>query len=272
MTDWLRAVILGIVEGLTEFLPVSSTGHMILVQPLIGVKPEEPTWKTLLWVSQFAAILAVIIYFWRDLWRQTFKPASWNWRDHIISKLLVAMVPTIGLALLLHPLSERYLENAPSVAAALIVGAVAMHYIDRRFRREGDQRVEDITLFQAFLIGVIQCVSMWSGISRSGATIMGGMALGLTPRVATLFSFYLAIPTMLAASAKTLWKYRKELSSDGAGIVLLGSGVSFVVALAVVAFFLRFVRTQRFTVFVVYRIILGAIVLVWYLANRPQTP
>jgi undecaprenyl-diphosphatase len=113
---------------------------------------------------------------------------------------------------------------------------------------------------------------MWSGISRSGATIMGGMALGLTPRVATLFSFYLAIPTMLAASVKTLWKYRNDLSSDGAGIVLLGSGVSFVVALAVVALFLRFVRTQRFTVFVVYRILLGVIVIGWYLATRPTGP
>lgn len=268
----MRAIILGVVEGLTEFLPVSSTGHMILVQPLIGVNPELPTWKTFLWVTQFAAILAVIVYFRRDLWQRTFKPESWNWRGHIVTKLLVAMAPTVGLALLLHPLAEKYLENPPAVAAALIAGGVAMLYIDRRYRREGEQRVEDITLKQAFLIGVIQCLSMWSGISRSGATIMGGMVLGLTPRVATSFSFYLAIPTMLAASAKTLWENRHGLTGDGIDTILMGSGVSFVVALAVVAFFLRFVRTQRFTVFAVYRIALGAIVIAWYVANRPQSP
>lgn len=267
MNDWLRALILGVVEGLTEFLPVSSTGHMILVQPLIGVNPEHPTWKTFLWVTQFAAILAVIVYFWRDLWRQILRPVPWD--KHIASKLIVAMVPTVVLALALHSLAEQYLENPPAVAAALIVGGVAMLFIDRNFRREGQQEIEDVTLLQAFWIGVIQCVSMWSGISRSGATIMGGMMLGLTPRVATLFSFYLAIPTMLAACAKTLWKYRHNLNSEGLDVVLVGCAVSFVVALAVIANFLKFVRTQRFTVLVVYRIVLGAIVLGWwYLARR----
>jgi undecaprenyl-diphosphatase len=272
VSDWLRAIILGVVEGLTEFLPVSSTGHMILVQPLIGVSPDLPTWKTFLWVVQFAAILAVIVYFWRDLWRQTFQPEARNWREHLVTKLLVAMVPTVVLALLLHSLAEKYLETPPSVAAALIVGGVAMLYIDRRYRRDGQQRVEDITLTQAFLIGTIQCLSMWSGISRSGATIMGGMVLGLTPRVATLFSFYLAIPTMLAASAKTLWKYRHELTGDGVEIVLVGSVVAFAVALAVVAFFLQFVRTRRFTIFAAYRIALGVIVIAWYVVSRPHSP
>lgn len=264
MNDYARAIILGIVEGLTEFLPVSSTGHMLLVQPLIGVDPAHPTWRTLLWVSQLGAILAVIAYFWRDLWRRTFTPASSRGQDHIVTKLVVAMIPTIVLALAFHDLAERYLENPPSVAIALIVGAVAILIIDRKRRGESEFSLDHVTLRQAFLIGAIQSISMWSGISRSGASILGGMALGLPAGVATQFSFYLAIPTMLAAAAKTLIDERRNLSADGAGVVLVGTAVSFVVALFVVATFLNYVRSHKFTVFAVYRVLLGAGVLLWW--------
>jgi len=267
MHDVFKAIILGIVEGLTEFLPVSSTGHMLLVQPLLNVSPAEPKWKMLLWVSQLAAVLAVILYFWRDLWARTFGATAGPLRNHLMTKLAVAMVPTVGLALLLHDHAERYLENPPAVAAALIVGAVAMLFIERRFRREGEMDVSEITLRQAFLIGVIQCLSMWSGISRSGASIMGGMVLGLTPRVATQFSFYLAIPTMLAAAAKTIWDERDNLNADAAGIVAIGSAAAFATALLVVAVFLEYVKSRRFTPFAVYRIALGAAVLAWYFAS-----
>lgn len=269
MDDYIKAAILGVVEGLTEFLPVSSTGHMILVQPLLGIDKEQAVWKALLWVSQFGAILAVIVLFWKDLWRRTIQPESKDWKDHVLTKLIVAMVPTIGLALALHDYAEKYLENPPAVGAALIVGAILMLWVDRCFRRSDDQKLEQVTLKQAFWVGAIQCLSMWSGISRSGASIMGGMALGMTPRVATEFSFYLAIPTMLAAAAKTLLKEYKHLSADGIGVILLGTGVSFVVALVVVAGFLKYVRTRRFTPFAVYRVVLGLVVLAWYFgANR----
>lgn len=264
MNEFLQAIILGIVEGLTEFLPVSSTGHMILVQPLLGVDPLAPTWKTLLWVSQLGAILAVVLYFWRDLWKQTFGVPLTDLRRNLLAKLVVAMVPTVGIALLLKDVAERYLENPSSVGLALIVGAFAILLVDRYFRRNVEGDITDITLKQAFLIGIIQCLSMWSGISRSGATIMGGMVLGLSPRVATQFSFYLAIPTMLAAAAKTLLDERKNLSMDGAAVVLVGTATAFVTALFVVATFLNYVRKHKFTVFAVYRVLLGLAVLAWY--------
>ncbi len=265
MQDYINAIILGIIEGLTEFLPVSSTGHMILAAPLLGVDTTKPPWSVLLWVSQLGAIAAVVVLTWRALWQKTFHPPSPVLRDHIITKLLAAMIPTVIIALLLKDLAEEYLENPPMVAVGLILGAVVMAMIDRWRRRPGEMAVEQVRLTQAVLIGVIQCLSMWSGISRAGATIMGGMALGLTPRVATEFSFYLAIPTMLGAAAKTLWSKRNELTPDVVGLTLVGTVTAFVVALVVVAGFLRFVRTQRFTVFVVYRVLLGVAVLaVWY--------
>ena len=267
MHDVFKAVILGIIEGLTEFVPVSSTGHMILAQPLLGIDPQRTDWKTLLWVSQLAAILAVLLYFWRDLWVRTFGPSAGGLKNHLMTKLLVAMVPTVVLALLLHDYAEKYLENPPAVASALIVGGIAMLVIERRCRREAEMDISQVTLRQAFLIGVIQCLSMWSGISRSGASIMGGLGLGLTPRVATQFSFYLAIPTMLAAAAKTLWEERKSLDGDSLGIVAVGSAAAFVTALLVVASFLEYVKSKRFAPFAVYRIVLGAVVLGWFFVN-----
>lgn len=261
--EYLQAIILGVIEGLTEFLPISSTGHMILAQPVLGVDPREPQWRVFLFVSQIGAIAAVVVYFWHDLWRRTFHPPSRLWRQHILTKLGVAMVPTLILGLSLDELMETYLEgNTLAVAGALIVGAFLIELIDRRFRRSDAMQLEDVTLRQALCIGAIQCLSMWPGTSRAGASIMGGMALGLTPRVAAEFSFYLAIPTMLAAGAKRLWDYRADLTWDGAAVILLGTLVAFVVALCVVAGFMSYVRRYRFTPFAVYRVALGVLVLV----------
>jgi undecaprenyl-diphosphatase len=262
--DVLYAILLGIVEGLSEFLPVSSTGHLILAERVLGIDGDASPWRILLWVSQFAAILAVIVYFWRDLWRRIFRPRSRDWRKHLLTKLVVAMIPTVALAL---PFKKYFdpLETKPvPVAAALIVGALVMEFIDRRYRRDFPQELEDVTLRQAALIGALQCISMWPGVSRSGATIMAGMALGLTPRVATEFSFYLAIPTMLGAAAKTLLKYHSDLTGSVAALLLVGSATAFIVALLVVMAFLSYVRRYRFTPFVIYRIVLGAAVLAYY--------
>ena len=262
--DVLRAILLGIIEGFTEFLPVSSTGHLVLAMPWLGISAEHQPWKALLWVSQFGAILAVVVYFWRDLWRRTFTPPSTDWRAHILTKLFVAMVPTVVLAVLLK---EKYFDpletNEVAVAGALIVGAGLMWWIDRRFRRERPMTLEDVTLMQAALIGMIQCISMWPGVSRSGASILGGMALGLTPAVAAEFSFYLAIPTMLGAALKKLWEARNELNADIGLLLLVGTATAFVVALLCVAWFMPYVRRRRFTAFVVYRVILGTAVLAY---------
>jgi undecaprenyl-diphosphatase len=262
--DAVRAIVLGIIEGLTEFLPVSSTGHMLIAMPLLGVDEAQPVWRTLLWVSQLGAILAVIVYFWRDLWQRTFHPTSGPWTNHIVTKLVAAMIPTIVLALLLNDWCETHLSHPVWVALALVLGAGAMEYVDRRCRRRSSMEIEDVTLPQAVLIGVIQCISMWPGVSRAAASILGGMALGLTPRVATEFSFYLAIPTMLAAGAKTLWEYRHDLGGPGMPIVLIGTATAFAVALLVIAGFLSYVRRRRFTPFAIYRVALGAAVLAFH--------
>ncbi len=261
LVDSLRAIVLGIIEGLTEFLPVSSTGHLVIAMPLLGVRGDTVPWNVLLWVSQFAAILAVILYFWRDLWRRTFRPPVRGWHRHIVTKLVVAMIPTVGLALPFKKYLDP-LETMPlAVAIALILGAGVMEWIDRRFRRMQPQTLEDVTLAQAFWIGALQCISMVPGVSRAGASIMGGMALGLTPRVATEFSFYLAIPTMLGAAVKTLHKYREQMTSDAAGLLVLGSAASFVAALFVVAAFLEYVKRYPFRPFALYRVVLGLAVI-----------
>jgi undecaprenyl-diphosphatase len=266
--DVINAIVLGIVEGLTEFLPVSSTGHLILTEHVLHVDGDQPPWSVLLWVSQFAAILAVVLYFWRDLWKRTFRPRTRFWEEHLLTKLAAAMLPTVVLALLFKKLLDPLENSSVAVAGALLVGAVIMEFIDRKFRRNVPQDLEHVSIQQAFLIGVIQCLAMWPGVSRAGATIMGGMVLGLTPRVATEFSFYLAIPTMLAAAGKTLWSHRAELNAANAGLILVGSAVAFVVALIVVAAFMGYVRRYRFTPFAIYRAVLGAAVLLVWLANR----
>lgn len=265
--DYLRAAALGVVEGLTEFLPVSSTGHMILVEPLIGVDPNLPQWRVLLIVSQLGAILAVIAYFARDLWRRTTTIPEGGLRAHLLLKLAVGVAPAILVGVLIHDVMESHLQKPAPVAAALVFGGIGMILIDGRFRRESPATLDDVTLRQAATIGVIQCVSLWPGVSRSAATIMGGMIVGLSPRVSAEFSFYLAIPTMLAAGAYQLYTYRNDLTSDMILVVLVGTTTAFVTALAVIAGFLRYVQRHRFTAFAVYRIILGAAVLAWFGLN-----
>lgn len=265
--DYLRAAVLGVVEGLTEFLPVSSTGHMILVEPQIGVDPNLPQWRVLLIVSQLGAILAVIAYFARDLWRRTTTIPAGGLRGHLVPKLAVGVAPAMLVGVLIHDVMESHLQKPAPVAAALVFGGIGMILIDGRFRRESSGTLDDVTLRQAAAIGVIQCVSLWPGVSRSAATIMGGMIVGLSPRVSAEFSFYLAIPTMLAAGAYQLYSYRHDLTSDMMSVVLVGTATAFVTALAVIAGFLRYVQRHRFTAFAVYRIILGAAVLAWFGLN-----
>ena len=265
MADWLKSVILGVIEGLTEFLPVSSTGHMIIAYPWLDVDPKAPQWRIFLIVSQLGAIAAVVLYFWRDLWRQLITKRVDNWSQHLMAKLVIGFLPAAVIGLAVNEYIETHLEESPrAVAGALIVGALAMEIIERRFRRPGEQSIDDVTVRQAFLIGCAQCLGMFPGISRAAATIMGGLVVGLTPRIAAQFSFYLAIPTMLGAATLRLAKHYKDLTPDAASVVGIGTAVAFVVALSVVATFLPYVQRYRFTPFAVYRVLLGVGVLIYF--------
>ncbi len=267
MSDVLRAAVLGIVEGLTEFLPVSSTGHLILVQPLLGIDADIPPWKTFLYFIQIGAILAVVFYFGRGLVRQVFHPVRKGWRTHLITKLVVATIPAAAIGLPLNNWIESHLETPWVVAIALIVGAGLMELIERRFRRTGGGDPESITLRQSFLIGVAQCVSIIPGTSRAMATIMGGLLVGLPIGLATEFSFYLAIPTLLGAGTLKVIKHRHELHANEAVVLGVGFVTAFIVALLVVEGFMRYVQTRRLRPFAIYRVALGAAVLAWWYAT-----
>jgi len=261
MTDTIRAIILGVVEGLTEFLPVSSTGHMILVMPWIGIDEQvDIFWNDVFnFFIQIGAILAVVVYFWRRLWKLTFHPAGKAWHEHILFKLFVAILPAGVLGVLFDDFMKAKLMHVPVVASALVVGGIAILVIERAVRHPKITDAGAITLRIAFLIGLIQCLAMIPGTSRSGATIMGALLLGLTPAAAAEFSFFLAIPTLLGAGLLSLLK--GDVQPEQAKLLAIGFAVSFVVAWLVVAGFMRFIQTHKFTSFAIYRIVIGMIVL-----------
>jgi undecaprenyl-diphosphatase len=261
MSDAFRAIVLGIVEGITEFLPISSTGHMILVEPLLGIPEKDPFWSgTFDIFIQIGAILAVLLYFWRRLWRLVMADSPRIWGDHILTKIFVAFLPAAVVGLLAGDFIEEKLKTATVVAGALVMGGVIIILIERSKRHQRFDNAGRIPMRCALLIGVAQCFAMIPGTSRSAATIMGALLLGLTPAAAAEFSFFLAIPTMLAAGGYSLLKHLKDIQHDQFVILGLGFSIAFVVALLVVAAFMRFIQTHRFTSFAIYRIVLGLFV------------
>jgi undecaprenyl-diphosphatase len=274
MPDTWRAIILGIIEGLTEFLPISSTGHMILAEPLLGIKSavmdagKVRFWKEVFDIFiQIGAIMAVVLYFWRRLWQLTFKSNGTPWQDHILVKLFIAFLPAAIIGLLAGHWITEHIKTPPVVAGALIVGGALIILIERRMRHARFNSAASVPLLTAFLIGVAQCFGMIPGTSRSAATIMGALLLGLTPVAAAEFSFFLAIPTMFAAGFYSLYKFRHDVPPDQLGLLGLGFSVSFVVALLVVAGFMRYIQTHKFTPFAHYRFVLGAVVIATMLAS-----
>ena len=264
MSDLLTAALLGIVEGVTEFLPVSSTGHLILATRLLGYDTER--WALFNVVVQLGAIAAVVVLYWRTFWTV----AAGLLRGQagavrFVRNLLIAFLPAAVVGLALHKKVEALLGNAPVVAVALIVGGVAILLVER-FAKPGETRgIADIPIGTAAGIGLIQCLSMVPGVSRSGATILGGVALGVERRTAAEFSFFLAIPTMLGASAVELWGQRHALAAGqgvGAPAMAVGLAVAFVVALLVVRGFVALVGRHGFAPFAWYRIVAGAVALI----------
>ena len=258
-----KSIILGVVEGFTEFLPISSTGHLILVNQKISFNQEF----TILFdiVIQLGAILSVIVYFWSELWPFTGDGKKRKETLNIWSRTIVGVLPAIVLGALLGGVIEEKLFNPWAVATALIVGGVILIFIDRKSGEGRIVSVADLSFRTAFFIGLIQCLAMIPGTSRSAATIIGAMLLGLSRWAAVEFSFFLAIPTMIAASGYSLLKHGSAMSLSELLILAVGFAVSFVTALGVIRFFLRYIQKHDFKVFGYYRMILGILIIVIFL-------
>jgi len=261
---YLTVILLGIVEGLTEFLPVSSTGHLILASELLGY--DAATWAMFNVVIQLGAILAVVVLYWRTFWAVGMgllkgEPTSWRF----LRNLLVAFIPAAVIGLALHEQIEMLLGAPKVVAVALIVGGVAILAIERLIRTDRFHGIADIPLVRVIGIGLIQCLAMVPGVSRSGATIMGALTLGVERRTAAEFSFFLAIPTMLGATVLELAKKGDQITSAAVGwdSIALGFIVSFIVALLVIKWFVGLVSRRGFVPFAWYRIIAGIGALAW---------
>ena len=268
MNATILVIILAIVEGITEFLPVSSTGHMILVKKLIGWEYLSETFaNTFLIVIQLGAILSVVVYFWKDI-----SPFVKNKKEFVLKfrlwlKIIVGVLPAMVIGLLLDDIIEKYfMNNALIIAITLIVYGVIFIGIEVVYKlkkiKPKVKRFAGLKYRTAFLIGFFQCLAMIPGTSRSGATIIGALLLGLSRPLAAEFSFYLAIPTMFGATALKLLKNGLAFTEMEWSYLALGSAIAFVVAYIVIKWFMDFIKKRSFASFGLYRIILGIIVLI----------
>ncbi|MBK7131958.1 MAG: undecaprenyl-diphosphate phosphatase [Bacteroidales bacterium] len=247
--DIFQAIIIAIVEGITEFLPVSSTGHMIITQKLLGI--ESNSFVKLFTVNiQFGAILSVIILYWKRFF-QTF--------DFYL-KLFIAFLPAAFLGFLFSGYIDQMLESVLVVAVSLVLGGVFLLFIDSWFNNPSEN--QKITSKKALVIGFFQVIAMIPGVSRSAATIIGGLTQKLNRKNATEFSFFLAVPTMFAASAYEMIKSYKSIQPEHINVLLIGNLVAFLVAILAIKGFITFLTKHGFKVFGYYRIIVGAIILI----------
>ncbi len=253
----IQAIILAIIEGLTEFLPVSSTGHMILASSLMKVQDPEFT-KTFEIVIQFGAILSVLVLYIKRFFTGI----------TIYVKLFIAFLPTAIIGLLAYKRIKLYLFNPYVVSISLILGGIILIILDKwsSEKKSENENLQDINFLSAIKIGTIQCLSMIPGISRSAATIFGGIYSGFDRKQAAEFSFLLAIPTMFAATGKDLWENKDLITSDNFQLLLLGGIVAFIVAIFAVKAFVSFLTKYGFKAFGYYRIILGIVFLVYALS------
>lgn len=262
---WFQAVILGIVEGITEFLPVSSTGHMILASYFMGIQDDAYT-KLFEICIQLGAILSVVVLYWKKFFDFS--------RLQFYVKLFVAVVPALVLGFLFNDAIEDLLESPLTVSVCLILGGIVLLFIDKAFKNPTVHTDDDITMKQGFMIGLWQCISMIPGVSRSAASIIGGMQQKLTRSAAAEFSFFLAVPTMAAATGYSLvlkhWNVNGtemkgyELMMNNPGNLFtfaIGTVVSFIVAMVAIKTFISFLKKYGFKVFGIYRIIAGLIML-----------
>jgi undecaprenyl-diphosphatase len=249
MTIW-QAIILAIIEGITEFLPISSTGHMVLAESIMGIKSDDFT-QMFTVLLNFGAILSVLILYIKRFFRSI----------KFYFQLFVAFIPAAVLGLLLDEWIEQVLGSPITVAVNLVLGGIVLLFIDNNFKN-ANGTTEDIDYPKAFKIGIFQALSMFPGVSRSAATIIGGQIQGLSRKAAAEFSFFLAVPTMFAASAYKVFKFFKagnSISQDQWPILAIGNLVALVVALLAIKFFIGYINKNGFKIFGYYRIILGVV-------------
>jgi undecaprenyl-diphosphatase len=258
---WL-VIILGVIEGLTEYLPVSSTGHLIVATEMLGFDPAE--YKVLTVAIQPGAILAIVVLYWRtflDVFTGVFERRPEALR--FVRNLVLACVPAIIIALSFGDQIETLLGRPVVVAWALIIGGIAILILERVVKPQDCNGVANLTVRQSGLIGLVQCLAMIPGVSRSGATIMGAMALGVDRKTAAEFSFFLAMPTLGGATAYFFVRHHETIRPELYGYIGIGALVSFIVALIVVKAFVGIVTRYGFGPFAWYRIIAGSAVLAW---------
>jgi len=277
---WIETVIIAIVEGLTEFLPVSSTGHMIITQNLLGIEQGDPFVHAFTFIIQFGAILSVVCLYWKRFFKLDNSPAPENsslWQRlkhkyYFYWLLFVGVLPAviIGLVAKKSGLLDWLLDSVEVVAVMLVVGGVFMLFCDKLFNKGKDE--VKVNEKRAFNIGLYQCISVIPGVSRSMATIVGGMTQGLTRKRAAEFSFFLAVPTMAGATLLDLLDLVKEeaawATSHNIMMLLLGCAVAFVVALLAMKWFVSFLTKYGFKAFGIYRIIVGTIIIVLLLTGH----
>ncbi len=261
MLIYLKAVLLAVVEGLTEFLPVSSTGHMLIVDRFIPLSDDVQFNDAFIVIIQLPAVLSVVLYFWKTLW-----PFGGSWDETrrrllLWTKIIFAFVPAAVIGLLLGEFIKAALFNVVTVGLALVVGGVLLLVLDRGKRVAKIETSDALDYRRALGIGFIQCIAMIPGTSRSAATIIGAMALGSSRSLAAEFSFFLAIPTMLGATVFEIGDVGLSFTSEQWGVLSVGCVVSFAVAYGVVAFLMAYIRRHNFRPFGYYRIVVGVIVL-----------
>ena len=264
MLDWIHAAILGLVEGLTEFIPVSSTGMLLLTKDIMGLK--EPFWDTFAVLIQLGAILAVVVIYFRRLWSIALLVPTVPRARHFVWSLLIAFLPAAVAGLLLHDIIKQVLFESPRIVClSLIVGGVVLLVIDRFAPYPTRKDAMAIPLGASFIIGLFQCLALVPGVSRSGATIVGAMLMGVEKRVAAEFSFLLAIPVMAGAFTVDAWKNRKDLMNvSHIELVAIGFVISFLVALFVIRGMLAIVTRRGFAPFGWLRIAIGVAGLAYF--------
>jgi undecaprenyl-diphosphatase len=254
----LDAVIIAIVEGLTEFLPISSTGHMIIAEKMLGVEDNEFT-KLFTVGIQLGAILAVVVLYWKKF----ISPLTSGKKGWLFyAKLIVAVLPALLLGYLFSEKIDSMLESSLIVAITMVAGGIVLLFIDNLFKKPVVETEEQLSFPRAFIIGIWQCVAMVPGVSCSAASIIGGMQQTLTRKFAAEFSFFLAVPTMAAATGYKLLKGYQTIDSENSKLFIIGNVVAFIVAMLAIKFFIGFLQKHGFKLFGYYRILAGVVLLV----------